>query len=152
MASGTLRVKAGRGAGRQSPALRLHGLAHGVDQRRPRADETVAGADHGQIALGLEAAMPHGRQQRGVDPREPRQVLGVGAVVLRRARRNQAHPTRVGHDHLMAQLGEQPTELGRVRPHFQHDPTPGCQPEAAVRVVRTRASSTTVPPASTTQI
>ena len=94
----------GRGAGRQSPALRLHGLAHVVDQRRPRADETVAGADHGQIALGLETAMSHGRQQRGVDPPQPRQVLGVGAVVFRRARRNQAHPARVGHDHLMAQL------------------------------------------------
>ena len=83
--------------------------------------------------------MPHGRQQRGVDPPQPREVLGVGAVVLRRARGDQAHPSGVGHDHLMAQLGQQPMEPGRVRPHFQDDPTPGYQPEATVHGPRRRA-------------
>lgn len=56
----------------------------------------------GRAALiALPAAQPQGPFRPQIDPAQPRQLLGIGAVV-RVALGNQTHAPRVGHDHFQA--------------------------------------------------
>ena len=56
-----------------------------------------------------------------------------------RERLMESDAARAGHDRLMPQLGEQPTEPRRVGPHLQQHATPGRRREAALHGARRRA-------------
>jgi hypothetical protein len=77
--------------------------------------------DQVQILLPLLAAVRNRRQQLRIVSRKARQQLGVVAVVLRHAGSDGGNLARVGHDHLVAQPGQQPADPGRVRAGFHSD-------------------------------
>lgn len=94
--------KAAGGAAGQAPAACLHGPAHVVHELGPGADEAGPGADPREVPLGGRAAVPDRRQQGGIDPTQPRQLLGVVAIILVTALGDPPHPDRVRHQHFMA--------------------------------------------------
>jgi hypothetical protein len=75
--------------------------------------------DQVQIHLVLFTAMLKRRQQPGIVGGEAGQLLRIVAIVLRFAGGDGADLACVGHDHLVAQSGEQAADPGRVRATFQ---------------------------------
>jgi hypothetical protein len=59
------------------------------------------------------------RQQRGIDPGQPRQGLRIQPVVFLPALPDQAHVARMRHDHFVAQLTQHPAHPRRVHSGLQ---------------------------------
>ena len=115
-------------AGRRAPS--------DFDEAGARPHERVAAAQKGEVDLGLGAAVAQGRQQRWVEAAHPGEVLGVDAVRLRVVGVDQAQLARVGHNHLVPELGEQATHPGRVGAGLEHDAQGFGAAEAAAQRLR----------------
>jgi hypothetical protein len=63
-----------------------------------------------------------GTQQFRVDSRQPGQRSGVEPIIFPTAFSDQAHVSRMGHDHFLPQFTQQPAHPRRMHPCFQRDP------------------------------
>jgi len=57
-----------------------------------------------------------------VDSRQPGQGSGIEPIILATALADQEHLPRMGHDHFVTQVTQQPTYPLRVHPCFRRDP------------------------------
>src|ERR1700690_1144882 len=113
-----------------APTARVAGIAAGaldqatqsVHDHRPGADQGAAGMDQVKVALPLRAAVTDGRQQTRIVRGEPRQLLGIVAVVLGLAGGDGADLAGVSYQNLMTKLLQQPADPGRVSAALQSDP------------------------------
>jgi hypothetical protein len=64
--------------------------------------------DHGQVGLCFRAAMFHRRRQLRIDPGQPCQRLRIQTIVFLSTLSDQAQLARMGHDHFVPQLAQQP--------------------------------------------
>jgi hypothetical protein len=83
--------------------------------------------------------MLDGAQQLGIDPGQPRQSLGVQAVILFPALSDQPHLARMRDDHLVSQIAQQSADPGRMRPRLQCDSAARHAAEHFSQGVRIRA-------------
>ena len=73
------------------------------------------------MRLRFRAAMFHRTQQLGIDPSQPRQCLGIQAIVLLSTLSDQAHVAGVGHDDLVSDFTQQTAHPRRVHSRFQRE-------------------------------
>jgi len=78
-----------------------------VDELSAGANQAVASSDDRQVGLGLRAPMVDGGEQLGVQPGQPGQVLGVGAIALAGVAEDQTQLAGVGRQDFVTKLGEQ---------------------------------------------
>ena len=78
-----------------------------VDELSAGANQAVASSDDRQVGLGLRAPMVDGGEEPRVQPGQPGQVFGVGAIALAGVAEDQAQHAGVGHQDFVTKLGEQ---------------------------------------------
>ena len=88
----------------------------------PRPHESVAAAEHLEVRLCRGPPVPDGGEELRVESAEPGEVLGIGAVGLALAARDQPDLPRVGDDHVVTELREHPAQPRGPRPHLHHHP------------------------------
>ena len=93
-----------------------------VDERGPRPHQRVAAAQDLEVRLRRGPAVPDGNEVPRVESPEPGEVLGIGAVVLALAARDQRDLPRIGDDDVVPELREHPAQPRGLRPHLQHHP------------------------------
>jgi hypothetical protein len=114
----------------QAVAERLHQTPRAVDHRRPYVHQFMPRPDLDQILLRLCSSMHDRRQQLRIHSPQLSQFLGVDAIVLPPAARDQCHFSWIGHNHFVTQLHQAPAYPRRVRPGFQHHSHPAVKIES----------------------
>jgi hypothetical protein len=92
--------------------------AHMVDQLGADAHQRLPGVDECQVGLAVRVPVLYGIQQRGIEPEETGQLLGVDPVGLAALGVDEPYLPGVGHQHFVAQALKEPADPGRVRPYL----------------------------------
>ena len=93
-----------------------------VDERGPRPHQRVAAAEGLEVRLRPGTAVPDGGEELRVESAEPGEVLGIGAVGLALAARDQRDLPRIGDDDVVPERREHPAQPRGPRPHLHHHP------------------------------
>ncbi len=106
IASFTFSCEARTRTPRQSCAHTLHQSSRGVDQLRPHRHQCVPGSQHHQILAHFPTAVPNRIQRLRIHPPQSGQLVRIDAITLPLATLRSFHQPRVGHQHLVPQLGD----------------------------------------------
>ena len=79
-----------------------------IDEERTRPHERIAGPELGEIGPGLGPAVVDRLEQRGIQPPQAGQGLGIHPITLAVAAIDESQLARVGHQHLVPEAPEQP--------------------------------------------
>ena len=96
----------------------------GIDELGPSLDGDLSAAHDGQGSLGVFATMLDREEQGSVQTGDAGQLLRVETIVLGVGAGDEAHLAGVGHDDLVATLGEQPREPRGLSTHLEGDDCP----------------------------
>jgi len=99
----------------------LEGEAHGIDEVDTGADEGITEFEAQEIMLGLGRAVLDGVQQRGINPREASEHLGVPLVALAFVAGDGVELARVGDEHGGTAPGEEPADPRAVGARFDRN-------------------------------
>ena len=102
MCSLTARWKAGAVQLGSAAPHAFHRAPDVVDEHRAPPDQRLAAAEHLEVRLRHGASVPDGEEERRVESAEPCEVLGIGAVGLALAARDQPDLPRVGDDQTLS--------------------------------------------------
>ena len=112
--------KGGGGACRQAAAHGLHRAADVIDELGAGAHQAVAGAELGEIDLGLSAAVADRLEERRIEAPQPGQGLSIDAVALPLAGVDEPELAGIRDEDLVTQPGEQSAHPGRVGADLEH--------------------------------
>src|SRR5664280_1110115 len=101
---------------------RLDRSANVIDELRPRPHQRIARPEDGQVLRDALGPVFHRVEKLRVQPRDPRQRLGIHRVLLPTALVDQPGLPGVGNQHLVSELLQKPTDSRRVRPYLERDP------------------------------